>query len=106
MPRKKRSPKRIKIENRIEAALYWSASILMAILGLIIIVVYFNKGVTHQDVMIAVRIQLVTFTTAFFCNPLTPIPSWFPLKGQYRFIVFAVGIISLELIGQGIELAQ
>jgi hypothetical protein len=106
MPKKERSPKRIKIERRIEAALYWSASTLMAVLGLIITIVYFRKGVTQECIVLVVRIQLVTFTTAFFCNPLTPIPSWFPLKGQYRFIVFAVGIISLELISQGIKLAQ
>jgi hypothetical protein len=56
MPKKERSPKRIKIERRIEAALYWSASTLMAVLGLIITIVYFRKGVTQECIVLAVRI--------------------------------------------------
>jgi hypothetical protein len=107
MPKnKQRSPKRIEIERRIEAFIYWSASILMLLLGLICTVIYFNKGVSQNDVIVAVRIQLVTFTTAFFCCPLTPIPEWFPVKSQYRFVVFLLGIVGLELISQGISSTQ
>ncbi|AFY96817.1 hypothetical protein Cha6605_5972 (plasmid) [Chamaesiphon minutus PCC 6605] len=99
MPRKKqRSPQRIELERRIEAFLYWSVCITLLVPGLMLSVVYFNKAVTHHDFIFAVRLQTILFATAFFCCPLTPIPSWFPLKIWYRFLVFATGLVAIEIV--------
>jgi hypothetical protein len=99
-------PRELRSKEGIEAFIYWSASILMLLLGLICTVIYFNKGVNQDDMILAVRIQLVSFTTALFCCPLMPIPSWFPFKSQYRFFVFTVGIVCLEIISQTMKSSQ
>jgi hypothetical protein len=95
---KKKSPKQIKIEKYIELFLYWSVSILFTLLGLIIFVRCFQPNVQEHIIRLAIRYQLIFFTTAVLCCPLVPIPKWFPFPSQYRFLVFATGIFITELM--------
>lgn len=92
------SPKKTKIINNIESLLYWSVSVLFTILGIILISVYFQPKVDRYEILLTIRYQLLFFTTAALCCPLVPIPSWFPFPSQYRFLVFSISLILMELM--------
>jgi predicted tellurium resistance membrane protein TerC len=96
--KRRRSPERLAIERRIESMIYWSLSVLIALLGLILTATYFRSDVTRNETLAAIRFQLVLFTTATLCCPIAPIPAWFPFPSQYRFLVVLAGIIILELM--------
>ena len=93
-----KSPKRIAIEEKIESFLYWSLSISVMSLGLILTATYFRAEVTQHEILAAIRFQLVFFTTAILSCPAVPIPAWFPFPSQYRFLVVSTGIIIIELM--------
>jgi predicted tellurium resistance membrane protein TerC len=95
---KNKSPKIITIEKNIESFLYWSVSILFGLLGLIFFFTYFQPKVEQHEILVAIRYQLLCFTTAVLCCPLVSIPTWFPFPSQYRFLVFVTALIIAELM--------
>jgi hypothetical protein len=94
---KPKSPERIALEKRIESFIYWSLSILIAMLGLILTSAYF---IPNKNVLTVVRYQLVILTTALFCCPLIPIPAWFPFPSMYRVFVIIIGSTIVNLLAK------
>jgi hypothetical protein len=89
--RKVKSQKRIVIERNIELGILWSSTALWSLLGLIFTWVYFKTGVTHAEVVLAIRYQVIALSVAISMCPLVPFPYWF------RLIVFGLGLVMLEV---------
>jgi hypothetical protein len=89
--RKVKSQRRIAIERNIELGILWISTVLWGLFGLIFIWVYFKPGVTHAEVVLAVRYQIIAFAVAISMCPLVPFPYWF------RLIVFGLGLVMLEV---------
>jgi hypothetical protein len=90
-PIKPKSLKRIALERNIELLIFWANSVTWMAFGLIFTVVYFKAGVTHNEIMSAIRYQIVAFSVAAFSCPLVPAPFWL------RCIMFVGGIIAIDL---------
>jgi NADH:ubiquinone oxidoreductase subunit 4 (subunit M) len=94
----RKSPERLAIEEKIKFFIYWSLSVLIMLLGLILTATYFRADVTRNEVLAAIRFQLAFFTTATLCCPVVPIPAWFPFPSQYRLFVITTGMVIVELM--------
>jgi hypothetical protein len=97
---KHKSPERIALEKKVESFLHWSLSILIGIVGLILTSVYFTPNINQHEVLIVIRYQLVILTTALFCCPLTPVPTWFPYPLLYRVFIVIIGSTIVNLIAE------
>ncbi len=85
-----KSPKRIALERNIELLIFWGNSATWMAFGLLFTVVYFKVGVTHDEIMSAIRYQIVAFSVAAFSCPLVPAPFWL------RCVMFVGGIVAID----------
>jgi hypothetical protein len=90
-PRKSKSLKIIALERNIELLIFWANSATWMAFGLLFTVVYFKAGVTHNEIMSAIRYQIVAFSVAAFSCPLVPAPFWL------RCVMFVGAIIAIDL---------
>jgi hypothetical protein len=89
--KKEKSLRRIALEQNIESLLFWSNSAIWMAFGLLFTVVYFKAGVTHDEIMSAIRHQIVAFSVATFSYPLVPAPFWL------RCAMFVGGVVAIDL---------